>query len=86
MKIKESSRFKREFKKYISSDMKILADYVDVLESFKVGDISELSDRRLSRDLKNCRAFSVTDDIRVIYKETKYGYYFMRVGPHDVVY
>ena len=45
-----------------------------------------LNDHPLKGDKLGLRAFSITGDIRVVYKETEHGYVFLDVGSHNQVY
>lgn len=46
----------------------------------------ELRDHELRYSMKKLRAFSVTDDIRIVYLQTKHGVIFLDIGTHEQVY
>lgn len=45
-----------------------------------------IKDHKLEGKLSDSRAFSVTDDIRIVYRKTKDGLHFDNIGGHDDVY
>lgn len=85
-----SEKFKRLYKRKIKTKRKLKRIFDVQLEKFKVS--SEHPDLRShylenkKRSLGGYRAFSITDDIRIIYKEEKDFYYFIDIGTHKEVY
>jgi mRNA-degrading endonuclease YafQ of YafQ-DinJ toxin-antitoxin module len=80
-------KFRRHYRQRIVSDQDLLEQFDKRLALFKRGQLgAPLNDHPLKHPMKGLRAFSVTDDIRVIYKETGKVFIFKDIGSHSQVY
>lgn len=85
--IKYSSKFKSMYKQYIGREDLLVQEFLLAVEIFfNSRESAYINDHDLEENLEGFRAFSVNDDIRVIYRETEDSFVFLRVGPHNVVY
>jgi len=85
-KIKRDQTFEKHFKQRISPNGELINQFKDSLELFFAGELSHLNDHALRGKLMGKRAFSVTDDIRVIYVELDDVIVFLDIGSHNQVY
>lgn len=87
MTIKYSNLFVRHLNKRIRPYPSLVREFKDSLSLFILfpGNPS-LKDHQLTGDKSEYRAFSVTGDIRVIYKVFKDQFVFYDIGSHDQVY
>ena len=73
--------------KRIRPSTKLCKQFDDCYEAFAQGQRNyPLYDHALRDKLKGRRAFSVGNDIRVIYEETDEAYLFLDIGSHNQVY
>lgn len=84
--IKRDRTFERHFKERVSPNNQLVDQFKDSLELFMEGKLGFLDDHALHGKLAGKRAFSVTDDIRVIYVEISDVIVFLDIGSHDQVY
>lgn len=88
MKIKFHRIFVKHFDKRIKPKQNLLQQYIIRYQLF-INDRknSLLSDHRLTGDLEGKRAFNITGDIRVIYRQTDdKEIEFLDIGSHSQVY
>lgn len=79
--------FDRSYKKRIASNEKLKAQFIERLELFIRGERNyPLNDHALGGLLKGKRAFSVANDIRVIYLECEDKIVLIDIGTHAQVY
>jgi addiction module RelE/StbE family toxin len=88
MRIIYSRHFIKRFKARIKPNPKLVKQYEKRLRMFmKDPQSKQLRDHKLVGSLKNARAFSVTGDVRVIYRrENKGTVVFVNIGTHNQVY
>lgn len=85
--IQRHKRFEKHFRQRITPDPKLLRQFENRLELFLSGQRDyPLDDHALTGALKGKRAFSIANDIRVIYEETAQAYLFLDIGSHSQVY
>lgn len=86
-RIELSRSFEKSYKKRISTNSKLDARYEERLKLFMSGERGHpLNDHSLSGGLTGKRAFSITSDVRVIYKEDDDYITFLDIGTHSQVY
>jgi mRNA-degrading endonuclease YafQ of YafQ-DinJ toxin-antitoxin module len=79
--------FQKHFRLRIVPYKNIRLKFDDHVRLFAAGHRGKpLYDHALSRDMEGLRAFSVTEDIRIVYYETESTYIFLDVGSHKEVY
>ena len=87
MKIEYTRSFNKNFKTRIQPDTHLLKRFKERLNLFKRSqDDSILKDHALKGSKEGLRAFSVTDDIRVVYFSKKETTIFIDIGTHKQVY
>ena len=87
MTIKYSNLFVRHLNERIRPFPKLMRELQDSVTLFTLSpEDPSLKDHQLTGEKSEYRAFSVTDDIRVIYKIFKDLIIFYDIGPHDQVY
>lgn len=87
MVIEETPRFKRSYKERIYPDRELVAEFRGALQMFIEDSTTPvLNDHQLTGANIDKRAFSVTDDIRVVYRNTKKGVLLYDIGTHSQVY
>lgn len=79
-------QFTKNFKSRISPYPKLKQKFVKCLDLFIEGERHSLNDHRLIGTMKGLRSFSVTGDIRVVYRETDDCVEFLDIGTHNQVY
>ena len=85
--VKRHKQFEKNFKKRIAPHAALTDLFVDRLTLFMAGHRQyPLADHALTGSLKGKRAFSIANDIRVIYLETPDEYLFLDIGTHAQVY
>ena len=86
-RIKRDRTFKKQFKRRISPDDKLVKQFKERLELFIAGKLSyPLNDHALHGKLEDKRAFWVAGGIRVIYVETEGFIIFLDIGSHNQVH
>jgi len=85
--IERRPQFIKHYKKRIAFNAKMDQQFDERLELFiKHRQDPLLQNHVLKGDKLGLRAFSVTGDIRVVYKETDDAYIFLDIGSHNQVY
>lgn len=85
--IRVTKNFEKSYKKRIGLSIKLRSQYVNRVELFKTGKRDcPVDDHSLAGKLKGKRAFSIANDIRVIYEETEDEIVFIDIGSHNQVY
>ena len=73
-------KFKKNYKLRISTNPKLVKKFNDRLRLFSEGKRGHpINDHQLSGDKLGLRSFSITTDIRVIYRETTEEYIFLDI-------
>jgi mRNA-degrading endonuclease YafQ of YafQ-DinJ toxin-antitoxin module len=87
MQIRFHKGFRNTFKTRILPNKNLVDRFYQRLNKF-IKDPGDpiLFDHALSGDKVGFRSFSVTDNVRVVYKETKEGIRLYDIGSHDQVY
>ena len=87
MQIKYHRQFSKNFSKRIASKSKLVAQFQSRLDLFieNPNDLV-LKDHKLTGKLSNYRAFSITGDIRVVYKIVNNDLWLFDIGTHNQVY
>lgn len=87
-KIVLSKSFKKGFRKRIKPNKKLLTRFEErILLFIENSNNPVLKDHRLTGDMLGFRSFSVTGDVRVIYKYGSSGEaIFVDIGTHNQVY
>lgn len=80
--------FKKHFKLRIAPNKNLVQRYLDRLDLFlKDRNNLLLKDHKLSGRLRESRSFSITGNIRVIYRELSENHFeFLDIGTHAQVY
>ena len=88
VKIKQSSQYVSDYKDLIFKNSEITADIAKRLSLFcRKPDDDRLRNHKLKGKLADRWAFSINDDIRIIYKWIgKNRVRFLRIGGHNKVY
>lgn len=85
--IELTKQFEKSYKKRIAPHSKFKATYISSVRAFKEGERGHpLNDHALKGKLNGKRAFSIANDIRVVYEETEEAYTFLDIGSHNQVY
>lgn len=85
-KIVRTNNFQKHYIRCKKLFPSFIYDFKESINSFLI-DRNLVYDHALTkRDLKDLRAFRVTEDIRVVYQETKDSFIFILVGEHKTVY
>lgn len=81
-------KFRQHYSNRIFPSLKLSDRFLERLKIFsKNPNNSVLNDHSLQGELKNCRAFSITSDIRVIYQIIgDNAVRFVNIGTHEQVY
>ncbi len=87
MRIKYHRQFYKNFKKRISSNPQLAVRFQARLNLFiENPNDSVLKDHKLTGKLSTYRAFSITGDIRVVYKIVNNDLWLYDIGTHNQVY
>lgn len=79
--------FLKHYKKRVAANIKLSRQFDERLKLFRQGQTGPpLNDHPLGGAKKGMRAFSITGDIRVIYREDANYYIFIDIGAHAQVY
>lgn len=84
-KVQFSRRFQGSYKARIFKDEQLTKHFWECVEAF-LTDRTSVDDHQLEGKMGKFRAFSITDDIRVVYLETADYFLFINVGTHEEVY
>ena len=86
-RIIRSKQFLKHYEKRIRSNKKLIIQVDQRLVLFLSGERGKpLDDHVLTHQMVGLRAFSVTGDIRIIYRETAEAYELLDIGTHNQVY
>lgn len=87
MKFYRHDRFKKAYKKRVASNSALVKQVDERLRLFDEDPQNPLlKDHALKSSFKEFRAFSVTGDIRIIYKKEKDTVILYDIGSHNQVY
>lgn len=82
-----SGDFVKHFKKRIKPKLSLMKSYEERVDLFlKNRNESVLKDHKLIGKMSDFRAFSITGDIRVVYRIVNNYYRFEDIGTHNQVY
>lgn len=85
--IRFNKTFEKNYKKRVLADPKLSKLFDICYEAFASGQRDyPLNDHALKGKLKGKRAFSVANDIRIVYEETDDAFIFLDIGSHNQVY
>lgn len=86
-RIARSKRFKKSYKTRIQLNESLDMRFQERIKLFIKGERgAPILDHALSGSRAGTRSFSITGDIRVIYRETEEYYEFLDIGTHSQVY
>jgi addiction module RelE/StbE family toxin len=83
--IKRTRQFIRHYKERIAQNQQLRLDFFDAPEMF-LHDPATVNDHALKGKMSRDRAFSISEDYRVIYADKEDHYLFLDVGTHQQVY
>lgn len=87
MEIKYHKRFLKNYRKRIASNTKLIAQVEERLEKFKENPADPiLKDHKLTGEMSEYRAFSVSGDLRIVYKIIGNEIWLYDIGSHNQVY
>jgi len=87
MKVKYHREFVKSYKKRIASNPKLVPQFQKQLQKFLNDQLNPtLKDHKLVGEKYEFRAFSITGDIRVIYKIVGDEVWLYDIGSHNQVY
>lgn len=79
--------FEKAYVKRLRSEKKLTKQYKERVNLFLAGHRDQpLNDHALTGTMSGLRSFSISGDIRVIYRETASYYEFIDIGTHAQVY
>ena len=82
--IKRDQTFEKHFEQRISSNTGLVKQFKERLILFMVGELGyPLHDHALTGKLAGKRAFSIKEDIRVVYIELDNSIVFLDIGSHN---
>lgn len=85
--IKRHKTFEKHFRTRIAPHKNLLLQFEQAFRLFLTGKRGyPLNDHALTGSLAGKRAFSITGDVRVIYKELEDVIIFLDIGTHNQVY
>lgn len=86
-KIRITKQFAQNYKVRIKKDRILNSETIEAIDLFLEDPNNPiLRNHVLAGNLKGKKSFSVTDDLRIIYVETKNFYIFIDIGNHKEVY
>ncbi len=87
LRITRTPLFKRHYQECIAKDVKLKEIVVSALRAFAEDRTTpDLRDHQLTGSMKKLRAFSVSEDVRIIYQNTANGIILLDIGRHKSVY
>jgi len=87
MQIKYSKEFKKNYKKRVAVSLHVKKRFQERVELFSKNSRDPvLHDHQLKGAYKELRAFSITGDMRVVYRIEKNTMVFLDIGTHNQVY
>ena len=85
--LRRHKTFDKNFRTRITPNKKLMQQFEQRLGLFMQGTRGfPLDDHVLKGSMKGLRAFSVSGDVRVVYRETDEYYEFLDIGSHNQVY
>ncbi len=84
-RISRSAEFKRQYKERIARNDKLKQEFWEAVSVFEINP-EAVRDHALERRLTGYKAFSITGEYRVVYRENDEEIIFLRVGTHEQVY
>lgn len=79
--------FKKRYRECIAQDVHLRKAVISAMNAFAEDRTTpELRDHELTGSMKKLRAFSVTEDVRIIYQPTAAGILLLDIGRHGDVY
>jgi addiction module RelE/StbE family toxin len=85
--IRLTKGFDKSYKKRIAPNINLRNTYIASVTAFQAGrQGSPLKDHPLKGGMKGKRAFSIADDVRVVYEETEEAFIILDIGSHNQVY
>lgn len=85
--IRLTKGFDKSYKKRIAPIKNMRDAYAERVSVFQAGARGyPLNDHGLKGKLKGKRAFSIAEDVRVVYEETNEAIIFLDIGSHNQVY
>jgi len=86
-KIQRDKKFTKNYISRVSRNLKVQKQFEDRVRLFLNGERGKpVNDHALVGKKSGLRAFSITGDIRVVYKETIDSFIFLDIGSHNQVY
>lgn len=86
-KIQRDKKFTKNYVSRVSRSPKVQKQFENRVRLFLNGERrNPINDHALIGKKLGLRAFSITGDIRVVYKETDDPYIFLDIGSHNQVY
>jgi len=87
MQIKAHRKFAQNYQKRIAKDHKLVSKFQDKLKQFLSDPTNPiLKDHKLIGKLSSYRAFSITGDVRVVYRIVDDELWLYDIGTHNQVY
>ena len=87
MHVSYHTNFIKNFKKRFGTNLKVRKKYKERLKMFLDNSNNPLlRNHGLVGDKIHLKAFSITGDIRVVYKQVDESYIFLDIGTHNQVY
>lgn len=83
--IRETPRFLRNYKSRIATDKELQKNFTSAIATF-LDDPVLVDDHPLEAKMAGLRSFSITEEYRIVYRETDEYYLFQDVGDHEQVY
>jgi mRNA-degrading endonuclease YafQ of YafQ-DinJ toxin-antitoxin module len=83
--IRTTQRFEASYKAKIARNEQLTEEFWECVEAF-LTDRASVDDHALRGKMGLYRAFTIKDDLRVVYFETPEYFLFVNVGKHDEVY
>lgn len=82
-----SKPFQKRIKQRFAHQPKIISQFHQRLAMFE-SDVRDelLNDHALTKHMKGLHSFSISGDIRVIYRETETAYELLDIGTHNQIY
>lgn len=83
--IKYTPRFVHHYRDRIAKDERLKQEFIESVDTF-LENPAFVADHPLEDKMSDKRAFSITDEYRVVYREQDEYYLFLDVGTHEQVY
>jgi mRNA-degrading endonuclease YafQ of YafQ-DinJ toxin-antitoxin module len=85
-KIVRTLTFRSHFRSRIQFDLELKEKYYQQVSLFMNGDIQATHPHALKGSMNGLKAFSISSDIRIIYREETTHYIFLDIGTHQQIY